>query len=109
MSPLILTTDDSLPPDVLERVIEACERFEAAWNAGRPLRIEDELAAAKEAITTRLFRELLALECELTRRDGHAARPEHLPRPFSRSAQHRPRGVQSSPLYRHLTPRRPAL
>ena len=73
MSPLILTIDDSLPPDDLERIIEACERFEADWNAGRPLRIEDELAAAKEAITTRLFRELLALEFELTRRDGHAA------------------------------------
>ena len=46
MSPLSLTNDDSLSPDDLERVIEACERFEAAWNAGRPRRIEDEMASA---------------------------------------------------------------
>ena len=73
MYALSLTTDDSLSPDDLEGVIAACERFEAAWNAGRPLRIEDELATADERIWPRLLRELLALECELTRRDGRAA------------------------------------
>ena len=54
----------------LARVIASCDRFEADWNAGRARRIENELAAADEPIRTRLFRELLALKLELTRRDG---------------------------------------
>jgi tRNA A-37 threonylcarbamoyl transferase component Bud32 len=62
--------DDSLPPASLARVIASCDRFEADWNAGRPRRIEDELAAAQEPVPGRLFRELLALEVELARRDG---------------------------------------
>ncbi len=73
MSPPNLTSDDSLRRTTWQRIIAACERFEADWNAGRPRRIEDELAAAREPIPTRLFRELLALELELTRRDGRYA------------------------------------
>ena len=73
MSTPNLTTDDSLSPDDLGSVVAACDRFEADWNAGRPRRIEDELAAADEPISPRLFRELLALELELTRRDGRLA------------------------------------
>ncbi|MFI5455330.1 MAG: hypothetical protein ACHRXM_07735 [Isosphaerales bacterium] len=68
-----LPVDDSLPPDDLARVIASCERFEADWNAGRPRRIEDELARAGEPIPSRLLRELLALEYELSRRDGRSA------------------------------------
>lgn len=73
MSPLKLSTDDSLAPDDLARVIATCDRFEADWKAGRPRRIEDALAAAAEPIRSRLFRELLALEFELTGRDGRFA------------------------------------
>ena len=73
MPPPNLPADDSLPPDDLARVIASCDRFEADWNAGRPRRIEDELASADEPIPARLFRELLALEIELTRRDGRSA------------------------------------
>jgi hypothetical protein len=40
MSPADLPDDDSLPPEDLARVIAACDRFEAEWNAGRPGRIE---------------------------------------------------------------------
>jgi serine/threonine protein kinase len=68
-----LPADDSLPPDDLARVIAACDRFEADWNAGRPRRIEDELAAADKPVPSRLFRELLVLELELVRRDGRLA------------------------------------
>ena len=74
MSAPKLTTDDWFSagrPGA--HVIAACERFEADWNAGRPRRIEDEIAAAREPIRRRLFRELLALELELTRRDGRLA------------------------------------
>lgn len=70
MSPPDLTSDDSVLADDLAGIIAACERFEADWKAGRPTRIEDELAAAQESVQRRLFRELLALELELTRRDG---------------------------------------
>jgi len=68
-----LPVDDSLPPEDLARVIESCDRFEADWNAGRPRRIEDELARAREPVPSRLLRELLALEFELSRRDGRSA------------------------------------
>ncbi len=71
-----LTKDDSLPPDELVRAIDVCDRFEAAWKDGRRRRIEDELADAAEPIHSRLFRELLALECELKRHDGQPARLE---------------------------------
>ena len=43
MSLADLPADDPLPRRP-GGVIAACERFEAAWNAGRPRRIEDELA-----------------------------------------------------------------
>ena len=45
-------------------------------GSGRPRRIEDELAAADEPIRCRLFRELLALEFELSRGDGRSAELE---------------------------------
>jgi len=76
MSPPNLPADDSLPPADLARVIATCDRFEAEWNAGRPRRIEDELAMAGEPWPARLFRELLALEIELTQRDGRRAHPD---------------------------------
>ncbi len=65
--------DDSLSPDDLARVITACDRFEADWNAGRPRQIEDEIAAADNPVQSRLFRELLVLELELVRGDGRLA------------------------------------
>ena len=76
MCPPKLPADDSLPPEDLARVIAVCDRFEAEWNGGRPPRIEDELAFADERSHARLFRELLALEVELMRRDGRHADPE---------------------------------
>ena len=65
--------DDALGAHDLARVIAVCDRFEAEWNAGRPRRIEDEIVAKDEAIRDRLFRELVALEVELERRDGRRA------------------------------------
>jgi serine/threonine protein kinase len=73
MSSPNMPADDSLPPEDLARVIATCDRFEADWNAGRPRQIEDELTTADEPIHRRLFRELLALELELARRDGRPA------------------------------------
>ncbi|MFO0888279.1 MAG: serine/threonine-protein kinase [Isosphaeraceae bacterium] len=67
----------SLAPDELERIVEACERFEGAWERpGQAPRIEAEVAAAPEKLRPRLLRELLALELELRRRRGEHPRPE---------------------------------
>ncbi|MFO0888280.1 MAG: serine/threonine-protein kinase [Isosphaeraceae bacterium] len=68
----------SLAPDELERIVEACERFEGAWErpGQAPPRIEAEVAAAPEKLRPRLLRELLALELELRRRRGEHPRPE---------------------------------
>ena len=76
----ILPDDDALPPDDLAGIIAACERFEADWKAGRPRRIEDEIAAAEEPIRARLFRELLALELELAPRRPSADMNAYLAR-----------------------------
>jgi serine/threonine protein kinase len=62
--------DDPVATADLAHVIAACERFEADWNAGRSRLIEQELAAAPDPVRGHLFRELLAVELELTRRGG---------------------------------------
>jgi hypothetical protein len=62
------------PPRPSERVDEACDRFEAAWSAGPPPRIEDYLAAADGPDHPVMLRELVALERELRLRRGE--RPE---------------------------------
>ena len=72
MSPAKLYADDSSSPAELELIIAACERYEADWNAGRSRPIENEVKMASAAIRPRLFRELLALEVELSRRAGQA-------------------------------------
>ena len=50
-----------------ERVVRACDRFEAAWRGGQRPRIEDHLAEVPEPERPALLRELLALELELRR------------------------------------------
>jgi hypothetical protein len=68
--------DDSLSPADLERVIAACERFEAAWRSGRKGPIEDLQGEVPERARPRLFRELLALEIELRRAEGERPGPD---------------------------------
>jgi hypothetical protein len=58
------------PPRPSERVGEACDRFKAAWRAGRAPRIEDYLAEAEPANRAALLGEPLALEREMRRRHG---------------------------------------
>jgi serine/threonine-protein kinase len=57
-------------PSQVERVDEACDRFEAAWKAGQRPRIEDHMARHAGPSRRALLRELLALELELRRRGG---------------------------------------
>ena len=73
--------DDKLPSSALDQVIAACDRFEAAWQAGTAIRIEGELATAPEAVRPRLFGELLGLELELRQKRGEEpAQDEYLAR-----------------------------
>jgi WD40 repeat protein len=59
-----------------ERVDEACDRFEAAWRAGRAPRIEDYLAEAEAADRPALRVELIALERELRQLTQTGARSD---------------------------------
>lgn len=66
-----MTPNPGLPPDALA-IDDACERFEAAWRAGSPLRIEEILSSVSLAPeqAPQLFRELLLLEIELRAASG---------------------------------------
>ncbi len=68
-------TEGSLSPAELDQVIAICGRFEAAWKAGSPLRLEDLPADAPESLRSELFRRLLALEVELRRKRGDRPDP----------------------------------
>jgi WD40 repeat protein len=57
-------------PDLLLRINEVCDRFEAGWRAGRPLPIEDFLAGWADPERATLLRELLAVEMSYRRRRG---------------------------------------
>jgi serine/threonine protein kinase len=54
-----------MPASQLRRVIQACERYEADWRAGREPRIEDYVAEVPELERAALRAELMALEAEL--------------------------------------------
>ncbi|HWE38619.1 MAG TPA: serine/threonine-protein kinase [Isosphaeraceae bacterium] len=53
-----------------------CDRFEAAWRAGRRPRIEDYLGECPEPGREEVLRELLAVEVELRREAGGAPTPD---------------------------------
>src|SRR5690349_3674388 len=61
-----------LPLDVVERIDEICDRFEAAWRAGERPGIEDYLHQIDEPYRTALAAELLASEVEARRRLGES-------------------------------------
>ena len=78
----------ALPLAVLDQIDRICDRFEAAWEAGEPPRIEEVLGQIAEAYRPALLRDLLAAELNARRRLGeqptpaeYAARcPEHAER-----------------------------
>ena len=75
----------ALPLAVLDQIDRICDRFEAAWEAGEPARIEEVLGQIAEAYRPALLRDLLAADLNARRRLGeqptpaeYAARcPEH--------------------------------
>src|SRR3954447_15696193 len=57
-------------PTLVARIDEACDRFEAAWKAGPPPRLEDYLDAAPVPERPALLRPLRAVELDYRRRRG---------------------------------------
>ena len=69
------------------RMEAVCDRFEAAWKAGRRPAIEDHLDGVPEARRAALFRELLVLELAYRRRAGERPTPEEYRSRFPEHAE----------------------
>ena len=70
-------TGDSLPsPSLAGLVDRACDRFEAAWKAGRRPSIEDSVGEVAGPERRALLRELLALDLAYRRRGGEPPTPD---------------------------------
>src|SRR4051812_13235641 len=59
-----------LSPAEARQVDRACDRFEAAWQAGPPPQPEDYLEAVAEPARSALLRQLLLLDWDYRRRAG---------------------------------------
>src|SRR4051794_13475654 len=64
-----------LAPELVERLDDTCDRFEAEWKAGRRPKIKDHLSDAAETERATWLRELLALELDWRRRRGERPTP----------------------------------
>jgi hypothetical protein len=76
MSEEMARSNGGLAAEALQRVDAACDRFEAAWQAGQRPRIEDYLADAGGDIRPVLLRELILLDMNYRRRNGENPRLE---------------------------------
>jgi len=76
MSGATPTEEGNRSPSLGGRMDAVCDRFEAAWKAGRRPPIEDYLGEVPEAGQTALFHELLVLELTYRRRAGDRPTPE---------------------------------
>jgi WD40 repeat protein/tRNA A-37 threonylcarbamoyl transferase component Bud32 len=66
---------ETLPLDLKRQLDQLCDRFEAAWNAGRQLCIEEYLSEASTAVLPALLRELVLLDVHYRRRRGETPLP----------------------------------
>lgn len=64
---------DNLPADVLDRIDERCDAFEAAWNSSTPPSLEAYLCDWEGQGRLELFSHLLELEIDLRIRRGESA------------------------------------
>ncbi len=72
MNPLPSRDGDAVPLSGEWRVDEICQRFEDAWKAGRPPRIEEHLGGATGAERLVLLKELVRLDLAYRRQRGEA-------------------------------------
>src|SRR5438876_8113964 len=66
----------TLSPSEARHVDQACDRFEAAWRAGRRPRPEEYLDTAAGPVRSALLRQLLLLDWDYRRRAGDEPRAE---------------------------------
>jgi serine/threonine protein kinase/formylglycine-generating enzyme required for sulfatase activity len=78
---------DTLSPSEVRRLEDACDRFEAAWNAGQRPHIEDYLAATTGPERCVLLRQLLSQELDYRRRQGEDPPPDEYLRRFPDGAE----------------------
>ena len=76
MSATLPTIDASLSPSMINGMDDACDRFEAAWQAGLRPQIEDYLEETAGLERSVLWHELLVLELVYRRRQGEQPTPE---------------------------------
>ena len=67
---LRLTLDHRLAVAELQRIDDACDRFESAWRSGDQPELESFLAGFDGPARTQLLRDLLALELDLRLEQG---------------------------------------
>jgi len=67
---LRLTLDHGLAVAELQRIDDACDRFESAWRGGDQPELESYLAGFVGPARTQLLRDLLALELDLRLEQG---------------------------------------
>src|SRR5271165_930838 len=67
---LRLTLDHGLAIADMQRIDDACDRFESTWRGGDRPDLESFLAGFFEAARTQLLRDLLALELDLRLEQG---------------------------------------
>src|SRR5437588_9853908 len=69
------TAGPPVSPAEARQIDRACDRFEAAWQAGRPPQPEEYLDAAGEPVRSALLRQLLLLDWDYRRRAGDDPTP----------------------------------
>ena len=77
----------SLPATVVDRIDQACDRFESAWQAGRRPRIEDHLGEVEGPERSALLHELLLVELECRRASGERPHAREYRDRFSSDAE----------------------
>src|SRR5207253_1306084 len=68
--------NDSAAARLARRIDQLCDRFEAAWQAGRRPRLEHYLGKIQAAEQPELLRELLVLELDYRQRSGEQPQSE---------------------------------
>jgi serine/threonine protein kinase len=63
-------SQETLPPSLVQRIDQVCDRFESAWKAGQRPRIEDYLNEVEDPARSFLVRELVELDFTYRRRAG---------------------------------------
>jgi WD40 repeat protein/tRNA A-37 threonylcarbamoyl transferase component Bud32 len=71
-----MSTDPDLPLSLARTVDAVCTRFEAAWQAGTPPRVEDYLGGLDSTTYAAVLRELLALDVYYRRKAGERPRAD---------------------------------